>query len=67
MGAEADGVLAEHFRNLRLKMNQSLVTVEAIRERKTLYVNNLDPARSVLASTFRSLAVMAAPRSFPMR
>ena len=61
VGAEADGVLAEHFRNLRLKMNQSLVTVEAIRERKTLYVNNLDPARSVLASTFRSLAVMAAP------
>jgi two-component system NtrC family sensor kinase len=60
-GAEADGLYAEQFRGLRLKASESTVSVEAIRQRKTVYVNQLDPGRSVLMAKFPHKAVMAAP------
>jgi PAS domain S-box-containing protein len=60
-GVEANGWLAERFIGLSLKTDQSAVSVEAIRERKTVYANHLDVARSVLTSTFRFASVMVAP------
>ena len=61
LGVEADGWMAERFIGLTLKTDQSAVSLEAIRQRKTVYANNLEPSRSVLASLFRFASVMAAP------
>jgi PAS domain S-box-containing protein len=61
IGMEADGLLADSFRNKRLKASQSAVATEAVRLRKTVYVNRLDPNRYPLAAEFRARSMMAAP------
>src|SRR2546423_10875514 len=61
VGTEADGLQAESFRGKRLKASQSAVALEAVRLRKTVYVNRLDPARYPLAGEFRARSLMAAP------
>ena len=62
-GAEADGRLADRFRGTRVKASQSSVAiaVEAIRQRKTVYENQLDPARYLMAAEFGARSIMAAP------
>jgi PAS domain S-box-containing protein len=62
-GAEADGLLADRFRGTRVKASQSSVAiaVEAIRQRRTVYENQLDPARYVMAAEFGARSIMAAP------
>ena len=62
-GAEADGLLADRFRGTRVKASQSSVAiaVEAIRQRKTVYENQLDPARYLMAAEFGARSIMAAP------
>ena len=61
IGMEADGLLADSFRGKRLKASQSAVATEAVRLRKTVYVNRLDPARYPMAAEFRARSMMAAP------
>jgi two-component system NtrC family sensor kinase len=61
VGAEADGFMAERFRGTRLKAGQSAVAIEAIRERKTVYVNRVDTARYPMAAEFHARSIMAAP------
>jgi PAS domain S-box-containing protein len=63
LGAEADGVMAERFRGTRVKASQSSVAiaVEAIRQRKTVYENQVDPARYLMAAEFHARSIMAAP------
>jgi len=61
VGTEADGLQAESFRGKRLKASQSAVALEAVRLRKTVYVNRLDPAPYPLAGEFRARSLMAAP------
>src|SRR5207249_11453157 len=61
VGTEADGLRAESFRGKRLKASQSAVATEAVRLRKTVYVNRLDPARYPMAAEFRARSLMAAP------
>jgi PAS domain S-box-containing protein len=61
MGAEADGFMAERFRGTRLKASESAVAVEAVRQRKTIRANHLDPKRYRLAAEFRARSIMAAP------
>jgi len=61
VGTEADGLQAESVRGKRLKASQSAVAMEAVRLRKTVYVNRLDPARYPLAGEFRARSLMAAP------
>ena len=61
VGAEADGFLAERFRGTRLKTDQSAVAIEAIRQRKTVYVNRVDGARYPMAVEFHARSIMAAP------
>src|SRR6266568_3871114 len=58
---EADGLQAESVRGRRLKASQNAVAMEAVRLRKTVYVNRLDPARYPLAGEFRARSLMAAP------
>src|SRR6202521_3804186 len=61
VGAEADGLMAEGFRGRRLKANQSAAASEAIRQRRTLYVNHVDPAHYPMAAEFHARSLMAAP------
>jgi len=61
VGAEADGLMAESFRGRRLKPSQSAAASEAIRQRRTLYVNQVDPARYPMAAEFHTKSLMSAP------
>ncbi len=61
VAAEADGLLAENFRGHRLKARDSAVAIEAVRQRRTVYVNRVDPSRYPMAGEFRAKSLMAAP------
>lgn len=61
LGAEADGLMAERFRGTRLRASDSAVAVEAIRSRRTVFVNHVDPARYPMAAEYHGKALMAAP------
>ena len=61
VGAEADGLMADRFRGKRLKASESAVASDAIRQRKTICKNRLDPDRYLLASEFQARSIMAAP------
>src|SRR5450631_3210254 len=61
VGTEADGLLAERFRGIRLSTDKASLGGEAIRARRTVYANHVDPARSALSSIFEVQAAMAAP------
>jgi PAS domain S-box-containing protein len=61
LGAEADGLMADRFRGTRLKATENAAAVEAIRQRKTVCENRLDPARYPMAAEFHALSIMAAP------
>src|SRR5436309_4871044 len=53
--------MAERFRGTRLKASESAVAVEAVRQRKTIRANHLDPTRYRLAAEFHARSIMAAP------
>jgi two-component system NtrC family sensor kinase len=61
VSAEADGLMADQFRGARLKVSQNAVATEAVRQRKTVYVNRLDPSNDPMAAEFRAKSLMAAP------
>ena len=61
IGTEADGLMAEHFRGRRLFFEDSALAIEAVRQRKALSVNHVDPARSPLAREFQARSLMAVP------
>jgi hypothetical protein len=49
VGAEADGWMAERFRNARLKTSESPVAGEAIRRKKAVCANSLNSSHSPAA------------------
>src|SRR4030081_3026630 len=49
---DADGKMAEHFQGLRLKQHESAVTLEAVRRRRAVFVNQLDATKYSAASGF---------------
>ena len=61
VGAEADGFMADRFRGLHLRASDSAVSGEAVRKRRTIFVNFLDRERYPRASEFRARSMMAAP------
>jgi PAS domain S-box-containing protein len=61
VGAEADGLLADRFRGMHLRASDSAAAGEAVRKRRTIFVNFLDPNRYPRASEFRARSMMAAP------
>jgi PAS domain S-box-containing protein len=61
VGEEADGKMAEHFRGLRLKQHESAVTMEAVRQRRAVFANQLDSAKYTAASEFGARSLMAVP------
>ena len=60
-GAEADGWMAERFRNARLKAHESAVTNEAIRQKRAVFINGLNTARYPIAAEYNAKSVMAVP------
>jgi PAS domain S-box-containing protein len=61
VGEEADGKMAEHFQGLRLKQHESAVTLEAVRRRRAVFVNQLDATKYSAASEFGARSLMAVP------
>jgi PAS domain S-box-containing protein len=62
VGEQADGKLAERFVGLRLLPQQSAVTAEAVRFRRTIFVNQVQPSPTFPAARqFEARSLMAAP------
>ena len=61
VASEADGLLATEFRGRRLKARDSAVAIEAIRQRRTVYVSDPVPSRYPMAGEFHAKSLMAAP------
>jgi two-component system NtrC family sensor kinase len=62
IGEQADGKLAERFTGLRLLPQQSAVTAEAVRTRRTIFINQVHPAPTFPAARqFEARSMMAAP------
>src|SRR5438067_4716687 len=54
VGAEADGLMAEQFRGTRLGADGSAVAADAVRKRKTVYINRVDWARYPMAEQYHA-------------
>jgi PAS domain S-box-containing protein len=62
IGEQADGKLAQHFIGMRLQSQHSAVTAEAVRTRRTIFVNHLDPNTVFKAAReFEARSLLAAP------
>jgi two-component system NtrC family sensor kinase len=61
IGTEADGWMAKQFQGKRLKAHESAVVTRAIRERRTVFINDLEADRYPIASEFHARALMAVP------
>ena len=62
VGEQADGKLAERFIGLRLLPHQSAITAEAVRNRRTTFVNQLQPATTFpTLRQFEARSLMTAP------
>ena len=61
VGEQADGKLADRFVGLRLRPDQSAVTAEAVRQRRTIFANHLKSATFPAAEDFEARSLLAAP------
>ena len=61
IGEQADGKLAERFVGMRLRSNQSAVTADAVRTRRTIYANRVESKVFPAADEFSARSLLAAP------
>ena len=61
LGEQADGKMAERFLGMRLRSEQSTVTAEAVRQRRTIFANHVDTAHFPLTKEFGARSLLAAP------
>ena len=61
VGEQAAGKLAERFVGLRLRPEQSAVTAEAVRQRRTIFANHAKSEAFPTAMEFEARSLMAAP------
>ena len=61
VGEQADGKLAEAFIGIRLRPDQSAVTAEAVRQRRTIFANHVKSAAFPAATEFEARSLLAAP------
>jgi PAS domain S-box-containing protein len=61
VGAEADGVMADVFPGTVLLPGQPAVANDAVKQRRTLYVNRLDTQYYKMAGEFHATAILSAP------
>ena len=53
--------MADQFRNVRLKTNQSAIVVETVQTRKPILVNSVDTDRYPMARQFQVRSILAVP------
>jgi len=61
LGEQANGKMADTFKGLRLRPEQSTVTAEAVRQRRTIFANQVKSGNFPMASDFDARSLMAAP------
>jgi PAS domain S-box-containing protein len=61
VGEHADGKLADLFIGLRLQVQDSAVTLDAVQQRRTTFANRVDSLAFPLARQFGARSLMAAP------
>jgi PAS domain S-box-containing protein len=62
VGEQADGKLAERFIGIRLLPQHSAITAEAVRTRRTIFVNQLQPSNLFpTLRQFEACSILAAP------
>jgi two-component system NtrC family sensor kinase len=62
VGEQADGKMADQFPGIRLLSQHSAVTADAVRSRRTIFVNRVQPSSvSPALRQFEPLALLAAP------
>ena len=61
VGEQADGKLAERFVGIRLRPDQSAVTAEAVRKRRTIFGNQVESTTFPAAAEFNARSLLAAP------
>ena len=61
VGEQADGKMADRFIGLRLRPDQSAVTAEAVRQRRTVFANNIQPEMFPYADEFKARSLLSAP------
>src|SRR5580704_317703 len=59
--AEADGWMASEFPGRRLKPRESAIAMEAVQQRRTVYVNDPAAGRYSLGDEFHAKSLMASP------
>ena len=61
VGEQADGKLAERFKGIRLRPQQSAVTADAVRQRRTIFANHVRSTAFPAAAEFEARSLLAAP------
>jgi two-component system NtrC family sensor kinase len=61
VGEQADGKLAERFVGIRIRPDQSAVTADAVRRRRTIFANHVESAIFPAAAEFSARSLLAAP------
>ena len=61
VGEQADGKMAERFVGIRLHPNESAVTAEAVRQRRTIFANRVRSKNFPAAMEFEARSLLAAP------
>ena len=61
VGEQGHGKLAARFVGLRLRPDQSAVTAEAVRQRRTIFANHVKSAAFSAATEFEACSLMAVP------
>jgi len=61
VGEQADGKFADRFISMRLRPDESAVTAEAVRQRRTIFANHLNSAIYPAAAQFEARSILAAP------
>ena len=61
VGEQADGKLAEQFVGIRLRPDQSAVTAEAVRQRRTIFANQVKSSAFPAAEEYGARSLLAAP------
>ena len=61
VGEQADGKLMEQFSGIRLRPDQSAVTADAVRQRRTIFANHVRSKTFPAAMEFEARSLLAAP------
>jgi two-component system NtrC family sensor kinase len=61
VGSQGDGFKSSEFKGFRLKAGESAAAIDAVRSRRTLYLNHLEPGRYPVAEVFHARALLSAP------